>query len=231
MKLPRTAIALAIAALTLAAGPGLRAQNLTEDQLKTLFLNQMNHVSGAGTETDSGLGASRGLVLTKVAPAGGEGSAETAPVTVERGADPANGDGLQLQPPAADLAAVKSGNAPAVYVTLPKEEQVNFQVKFAFDSAALTPDQKPGLRTVCAAIKSADVAHFRIIGHTDASGDARYNQKLSDLRAEEVQRFFVTDCGIAPGRLEAVGVGEQFPFDAAKPRAGVNRRVEFQALS
>ena len=72
---------------------------------------------------------------------------------------------------------------------------------------------------------------LRIVGHTDASGPAGYNQKLSVLRAEEVQRFFVNDCGIAPDRLQAIGVGEQFPYDDARPAAGANRRVEFQAMS
>lgn len=220
MTLRIAAAPVMVIALTLAAAPGPRAQPMTEDQLKTQFENQIAHIRDA---TSSDLGASRGLVLTNVAPAGGK--ADTA--TVEA----APGGGLRLGTPGADLAAVKSGDAPSVYVNLPKGEQVNFQVKFAFDSAALSPDQKPGLRTVCDAIKAADVHQFRIIGHTDASGDAAYNQKLSILRAEEVQRFFVSDCGITPSRLEAIGVGEQFPFDARNPRAGVNRRVEFQALS
>ncbi|MER2510734.1 MAG: OmpA family protein, partial [Amaricoccus sp.] len=115
--------------------------------------------------------------------------------------------------------------------TLPRSEQVNYQVKFAFDSAALSPDQKPRLRQVCAVLKDTDIQRFRIIGHTDASGAADYNQKLSILRAEEVERFFVNDCGIAAGRLEAIGVGEQFPYDDKDPGAAINRRVEFQALS
>ena len=58
---------------------------------------------------------------------------------------------------------------------------------------------------------------MRIVGHTDASGPAGYNQKLSVLRAEEVQRFFVNDCRIAPDRLQAIGVGEQFPYDDRDP--------------
>ena len=72
---------------------------------------------------------------------------------------------------------------------------------------------------------------MRIVGHTDASGPWGYNQKLSELRAQEVMRFFVDSCGIPADKLQAVGVGEQFPFDDKNPRAGVNRRVEFQAIS
>lgn len=224
MKLPMASVPLVVAAL--ASAPGLQAQQLSEDQLKTLFQDQIAHVQAAAKP---GLGPARGLVLTNVAPAGA--SPDTGPVTVEAAPGTAKAGGLQLGTPAAELAAVTSGKAPGVYLDLPKEVQVNFQVKFTFDSAALSPDQKPGLRTVCDAIRAADVHQFRIIGHTDASGDASYNQKLSVLRAEEVQRFFVRDCGIDAGRLEAIGVGEQFPFNAKNPLAGVNRRVEFQALS
>ena len=51
------------------------------------------------------------------------------------------------------------------------------------------------------------------------------------LRAEEVQRFFVDECGIPAERTQAVGVGEQFPYDDHDPAAAANRRVEFQAMS
>jgi outer membrane protein OmpA-like peptidoglycan-associated protein len=40
----------------------------------------------------------------------------------------------------------------------------------------------------------------------------------------------VDDCGVDPSRLEAIGAGEDFPFNAQNPRADENRRVEFQAL-
>jgi len=117
------------------------------------------------------------------------------------------------------------------YVELAKEEQVNIQVSFDFDSAALRDDQIPKLATLCQVMSSIDVQAFRIVGHTDASGSASYNQRLSLLRAQEVKRHMVTECGLPASMLEAVGVGESFPFDDANPRADQNRRVEFQALS
>ena len=116
------------------------------------------------------------------------------------------------------------------YVELAEEEQVNVQVSFDFDSAALRDDQKPKLSTLCEVMKTVDVDLFRIVGHTDASGSADYNERLSLLRAQEVKRYMVGSCGIAETRLEAVGVGEEFPFNRDDPRADVNRRVEFQAL-
>jgi outer membrane protein OmpA-like peptidoglycan-associated protein len=113
---------------------------------------------------------------------------------------------------------------------LPPEEQVNINISFDFDSAALREDQKPKLTSLCGAMKAVAEDSFRIIGHTDASGTDEYNKRLSKLRAEEVKRFLVTDCGIAPERLEALGVGEEMLFDPENPRGDANRRVEFQVV-
>ncbi len=117
-----------------------------------------------------------------------------------------------------------------VATIVPKDEQVNVNVSFDFDSAALRDDQKPKLVALCQALKAADVQMVRILGHTDSSGSASYNERLSKLRAEEVKRFLVSDCGFPEERMEALGVGERAPFDPDDPLADVNRRVEFQAL-
>ncbi len=124
-----------------------------------------------------------------------------------------------------------STTAAADLNVVPKDEQVNVNVSFDFDSAALREDQKPKLVLLCSALKAADVQLIRILGHTDSSGSTQYNERLSKLRAEEVKRFLVADCGFPAERMQAEGVGERFPFDADDPSADVNRRVEFQALS
>jgi OmpA-OmpF porin, OOP family len=154
----------------------------------------------------------RGLVLAPTGTAEATGTAATEEVA--GAVDPAS-----VEPEATS------------YVELDKSEQVNVRISFDFDSAALREDQKPKLATLCEVIKSIDIEVFRIVGHTDASGSAEYNQRLSLLRAEEVKRFLVSDCGIEPDRLQAVGVGKDFLFDKEDPRSDVNRRVEFQAMS
>ena len=191
-----------VAALALPAA----SQELSDSELTQRLIAQREAV----------LGKSRGLVLTTVNPAQ-EATAGALPPPVTAAAAP------EVTPE-----AVKST---AVYVDMPEEDRVFVQVTFAFDSAALAETQKPNLRQICKALDAANVGVLRIVGHTDAAGPAPYNQKLSVLRAEEVKRFFVNDCGIAVDRLQAVGVGEQFPFDDADPLADDNRRVEFQAIS
>lgn len=130
-----------------------------------------------------------------------------------------------------DVGAEATDPAATTYVELDKSEQINFQIVFDFDSAALREDQKPKLSSLCEVMNVIDIEKFRIVGHTDASGSADYNQRLSQLRAEEVKRFLVSDCGIADTRLEAVGVGKDFLLDKDDPRSDANRRVEFQAMS
>lgn len=121
--------------------------------------------------------------------------------------------------------------APATgYNEVDKADQVNIKIKFDFDSATLRDDQKPQLATLCEVMKAVDVKLFQVVGHTDSSGSASYNQNLSLLRAKEVKRYLVNDCGIAETRLEAIGMGEAAPYNAADPRSDENRRVEFQAL-
>ncbi|EGE60427.1 UNVERIFIED_ORG: outer membrane protein OmpA-like peptidoglycan-associated protein [Rhizobium esperanzae] len=233
-------------ALVFTLQSGLRAQELDETALKERFQRQMELFKAAK------LGPSRGLVLTNSGPAPEAtplpiATPETTPTKVgstqassnpEASANPAKQETVGVSPtpgnrPAetAPTTAAATITTPQTYWKLPDDDQVNYRVQFAFDSSAIAPKQKPMLQKLCSVVKEMDIKLIRIVGHTDASGGARYNQNLSMLRAREVARFFTEDCHIPPERLEAVGVGEQFPLDPQKPKADENRRVEFQAVS
>lgn len=67
----------------------------------------------------------------------------------------------------------------------------------------------------------------RIEGHTDASGDAGYNQQLSERRAAAVKAVLVSR-GVQEGQIIVLGLGETRPVadnSTAEGRAK-NRRVE-----
>jgi outer membrane protein OmpA-like peptidoglycan-associated protein len=66
-----------------------------------------------------------------------------------------------------------------------------------------------------------------IEGHTDSRGTDDYNEKLSTQRAESVVRALV-ERGTARDRLQAEGLGEDFPVATNDTAAGMqqNRRVE-----
>jgi outer membrane protein OmpA-like peptidoglycan-associated protein len=183
--------------------------------------------TGAATETATAVGGTAAAPVTGVATAvTGTEVATATSVTV-------------AQPVAAEVAAevaaalptvAEGAPVPVAYTELDKTEQINFRIGFDFDSAVLRVTEKEKLGALCAALTEID-GTFRIVGHTDAAGTDAYNEKLSLLRAEEVKRYLVGDCGIDAARLEAVGVGKRFLYNEEDPRSEENRRVEFQALS
>lgn len=103
-------------------------------------------------------------------------------------------------------------------------------VHFDFDSAAIKPISKAVLDARALPIlKQNSGVKVRIEGHTDSSGPAGYNEKLSLRRAIAV-RDYLKSQGIAITRMSVVGRGEGSPSDTNDTRAGRanNRRVEFK---
>jgi outer membrane protein OmpA-like peptidoglycan-associated protein len=68
---------------------------------------------------------------------------------------------------------------------------------------------------------------IRIEGHTDATGPAETNLRLSQERADSVMAALVS-LGVDAGRMKAVGMGEDFPIASNEDEAGrsSNRRVD-----
>lgn len=203
----------------LTALPAIAQENLSVDDLVNLWGKQKAVFHEAQS---NGLGKTRGLELVTVddaAPATG------ASVTEGSAASPGVSDPSRpLTGPAETAQTVAFGK-------LAPELQVNLQINFAFDSATLSKQEQPKMQKVCTAMARSDVRLFRIVGHTDTAGSDKYNERLSLLRAKEVVRYLVDECGVDPQRLEALGMGKRFLFNTSNPRADENRRVEFQALS
>lgn len=105
---------------------------------------------------------------------------------------------------------------------------INLYINFEFNSDKLGTDAQIVLRNLGQALKDPRLAKFRflIAGHTDAVGDATYNQTLSERRAKAVQDYLVFHYGIDGQRLKAVGYGKTRLLDSANPTSGVNRRVQ-----
>jgi OOP family OmpA-OmpF porin len=87
----------------------------------------------------------------------------------------------------------------------------------------------PVLDAVVRALQANEQVRSVVVeGHTDSGGPADYNRTLSARRAETVKRY-LTDRGVAAGRLSTKGVGPDRPIaDNGTPDGRVkNRRVEF----
>ena len=116
---------------------------------------------------------------------------------------------------------------------VPEAKAVGFNIRFAFNSAELMPETLAHLDSMGETLKLEQAAdqRVRISGHADASGSDEYNQWLSQARAQAVQDYLMEHHGIPLGRLEIIGYGESQPLAGSDPYDGVNRRVEFAAVT
>jgi OmpA-OmpF porin, OOP family len=219
-------LAVAMVATTLpATAQGADASGATAEELLQLFQRQKSR----GLKLAPNTGVTQTVDPVAEASATGTTPEAEAGATIATAEQPAT----SVEQVAANAVTTADDGAtpvPVVYEEIDKADQVNIRVAFDFDSAVLRDSEKPKLTELCKAITQIDGV-FRIVGHTDASGSDAYNEKLSLLRAEEVKRYLVSDCGLPAERLQAVGVGKRFLFNNDDPRSEENRRVEFQALS
>jgi OOP family OmpA-OmpF porin len=84
------------------------------------------------------------------------------------------------------------------------------------------------LNIVAGILIGNSVLRVSIEGHSDSSGKAAKNRKLSKLRADAVKKYLM-DQKIAESRLQTVGWGPDKPIKSNKTKRGrtANRRVEF----
>ena len=136
---------------------------------------------------------------------------------VEKAATPAN--------PVASAAPVA---APVLPVAVSEAVSLSAGALFDVNSANLKDEGRAELSALAAQIQGMqEVRSIEVIGHTDSSGDAAYNQALSERRATAVKNFLLGQ-GIAPDVVSTVGKGESSPVASNATREGRarNRRVE-----
>lgn len=134
---------------------------------------------------------------------------------------------FQVRPVAASAASAPMAAPPGASQAAPAAApSLSLAIQFDFDSARIRAQSWPVLMQLALAMRSPELSasRFLIEGHTDAKGAAAYNLRLSQLRADEVQRFLVTQ-GVPPSRLTSVGRGSTQPLTPADPTGPENRRV------
>lgn len=102
---------------------------------------------------------------------------------------------------------------------------------FSWNRAEIKPTSDAILDEVVKVLQDHPAIKLRIEGHTDTSGNAQHNHRLSQRRAESVVANLVSK-GIERGRISAKGFGPTMPLepnDTAEGRER-NRRVEFVVL-
>ena len=106
--------------------------------------------------------------------------------------------------------------------------EFNSAVLFGFDQATVSPQAQQTLSDLITILNKYPDTDLTIDGHTDNTGTATYNQKLSERRAGNVAGY-LTSNGIAIERISTRGFGfEQPKYDnATADGRAQNRRVEF----
>jgi OOP family OmpA-OmpF porin len=104
-------------------------------------------------------------------------------------------------------------------------------VNFATSGAAFAPESGALLDRLAEAARPCAGTTMEVAGHTDAQGDAKANEALSQRRAEAVVAA-LTERGVPAARLTARGYGETQLLDTAGPENNpVNRRIEFKVAA
>ncbi|MBR0309350.1 MAG: OmpA family protein [Paludibacteraceae bacterium] len=102
---------------------------------------------------------------------------------------------------------------------------------FATNRATILPESEPELQNLYNLLIEHPEIRIRITGHTDNVGSDRFNQSLSEQRANSVRHELIQR-GIDANRIEAEGKGKTEPVATNETEEGraQNRRVEFMIL-
>lgn len=111
---------------------------------------------------------------------------------------------------------------------LTRKETISLNVVFDTGSSQLAGRFMPEIEKVARFMREYSSVNGVISGHTDSTGSAEYNRGLSQRRAETVRTILLNEFGINPGRLNAIGYGEDRPIASNETNEGrqQNRRVE-----
>lgn len=225
-------------AIALAVSMGLSGCATLDNQLGSSSGTTACAAGGvAGAVIGAGLAAALGKSVGAGAVAGaaiGCGATVLYQVRVKRLQEVAREEGLamQVRELQASTPATKGNSAQVATVGL--EAQLQVGEMFPVGSAQLTDDGQRKMRKIAAALaqnqkgqKPGSARKTLVVGHTDSTGSAELNQRLSEQRARAVGQI-LAEAGIAASDIYYQGAGSSRPVADNSSDAGraANRRVE-----
>lgn len=111
---------------------------------------------------------------------------------------------------------------------LKKELVIDVKVEFDFDKSFVRPIYHDELARVSKYLKDYPDNYAVLEGHTDSRGSVKYNQILSQKRAESVRQYMIDNFGVDGSKLSAKGYGKLRPIATNDTEEGRqrNRRTE-----
>jgi outer membrane protein OmpA-like peptidoglycan-associated protein len=116
------------------------------------------------------------------------------------------------------------------------QEIVLEDIYYDFDRWEIRDDAKPTLNALSRALALNPDIRMQLSSHTDCRGNDRYNQELSQRRAQSAVDYLIAK-GVSADRLEAKGFGESMPeatcscSRCTEEEHQLNRRTAFTILS
>ncbi len=104
-------------------------------------------------------------------------------------------------------------------------------VRFAFDSTVIEGEYQQTLDDIAVYMKRNPGVRVVVEGHADCMGDATYNQRLSERRAQ-VTRDYLVSRRVAADRMsvEAFGASQPIADNDSRASRAKNRRTQFRIL-
>jgi outer membrane protein OmpA-like peptidoglycan-associated protein len=114
--------------------------------------------------------------------------------------------------------------------------RISGDVLFDTDKSNIKPEANAALEKAAADIKARIGPRLRYVlinGHTDATGSADYNQRLSEARAKAAADWFVTRKYLERAKIRTQGFGKTQPLspNTDEPGRAKNRRVELHIVN
>jgi len=134
--------------------------------------------------------------------------------------------------PVMEIRANRPPPGPDRVVLTASSIEIKDKVQFATGKAEILPESFSLLDDVAKVFKENEqIEQVQIEGHTDSTGTAAINRKLSQQRAESVMKY-LEGKGVAKQRMVAKGFGPDRPIADNNDDAGreKNRRVEFNII-
>lgn len=183
-----------------------------------------------GTAIGSGSGAALGAIIGSIISKDAKGAAIGAAIGTAVGAGTGALIGNKMDKKAEELAALE--NAQVETIT---DKNGLAGIKVTFNSGILFPlngiqlsdASRKELKEFAQKMSDLQDTDITIYGHTDNTGTAEVNERISRQRAEAVQNY-LQSCGIASGRLSSQGLSYTDPVadNATAEGRAQNRRVE-----
>ncbi len=115
----------------------------------------------------------------------------------------------------------------------PPIDKLTIRVNFNVDQAQIRKEDVGELQKAVAFVKKYPGHKVSVEGHTDSTGSEKYNQALSEKRAEAVKKYLLDNAATEADKIKTAGFGESKPIADNKTAKGrfENRRVEVLIFS